>query len=243
MICNKCFIDKPETEFFVETKKNGKQYRKKYCNECFRQQAREWKKRNRNRLREINKNLIDLPIKEEIYQPDPSKSVSEIPAGFKECYECKEILSITRFYKSVNGGLFKRCKTCHNKNAKQKQDEAHKIKMRENGGSERVKTKPNEYMDVYQKAQTFWLMELIGWKYNDNGVWSKEGIKDKDKNWVNVKKKVKIEIPVEPKRKFNRFAEEMYELYKGGMIFKDIGVQFGCSKTTAMKVVREYEKR
>jgi len=51
--------------------------------------------------------------------------------------------------------------------------------LEENGGSEKISPKPNTYKDKYQKEQTFMVMRILGYTYNEEtGVWTKPGVKE-----------------------------------------------------------------
>jgi hypothetical protein len=234
--CSKCKIQKPLTEYYTYFHSTQNKFRtRNICQDCMKKQKNEYKAK----IRQEKLNLIQVPNQEEIIQPGPPEL---IPDGFKECIDCKLILPLTDYYKNSKSNIpFRRCKKCQSLVNKKGLKEAIELKRVECGGSERVPTKPNTYTDEYQKAQTFWIMELMGWTYNDNGVWSKDGIKDKDKFWVNVKKPVKPPKPEIPKRtKWTAYGKQMNELREQGMIFNDIAKIFGCSKPTVIKAVRLY---
>jgi hypothetical protein len=240
-VCNKCNIEKPLDQYFKEIKKsNGRTYYKKYCNDCFRKQSRDWKAKNK-----VKKNqVIELPQPKEIIQPVVLKLEPEvlvIPDGYKECDTCKITKTKIDFYHSQRGKAFKNCKECHVKHYKEKIVD----KQKNNGGSERIINKPDTYVDRYQKEQTFWLMELLGWTYNDNGVWSKEGIKDKDKVWTNIKTKPKVKryinynggrkiLPVHNK------IDEVIQKYNEGIDFYELAYIYGCSHTTIRKIINSH---
>jgi DNA-binding NarL/FixJ family response regulator len=51
--------------------------------------------------------------------------------------------------------------------------------LEENGGSEKISPKPNNYKDKYQKEQTFAVMKVLGYTYNEvTGIWTKPGVKE-----------------------------------------------------------------
>jgi Mor family transcriptional regulator len=238
-VCNKCFIDKPQQEYYKEFRW-GKFYYKKYCLDCFRKQARDWKLRNKLKKEQ----LIELPQQEKIIQPEVPElqpEVLHVQDGYKKCGTCEITKSKEDFYHSPKGTPFKNCKDCHVKNYKEKIVENNKDK----GGSERVPYYPNQYADKYQKQQTFWVMELMGWTYNDNGVWSKEGIKDKNKVWKNlIETKRKIKYPnYRGGRKilpvYNKI-EEVIKDYNDGNDFYELADIYECSHTTIRKLVKEY---
>ena len=234
--CSKCNIQKPLNEYYTYYHSTQKKLRtRNICNECISKQKKAYK----DKLRQVNAILIQEPTEQEIIKPEEPRIV---PAGFKECYECKEILSLDNFYKnSQKGTPFRRCKKCQYAINKSSLNNAFERRKIECGGSERVAIKPNTYQDEYQKAQTFWVMELMGWTYNDNGVWSKEGIKDKDKNWAKIPiSETKPKVQKVKRNKWINLGAEMNEYRKQGMIYVDIAKIFGCSKPTVIKAIKIY---
>ena len=237
-VCNKCLVDKPQDQYYKEFRW-GKYYYKKYCLDCFRKQSRDWKLRNKLKKQE----LIELPQPKEIIQPkvpELQPVILEVTDGYKECCYCKEIKPLINFYHSPKGTPFKNCKQCHVKHYREKIVENNKDK----GGSERISYYPNTYVDQYQKEQTFWLMELLGWTYNDNGVWSKEGIKDKNKVWTNVvttRKKRNVNMTGGRKRlPVHKKVDEVIKDYNNGINFYELGDIYDCSHTTIRKLVKDY---
>ena len=94
----------------------------------------------------------------------------------KKCLMCKEYKPTSEYYKNKKTGYYHaRCKKCHLEYSNKKLHEYYQKKYETCGGSEKVMAQPNNYTDKYQEAQTHWVMEVMGWKFNDNGVWSKEG--------------------------------------------------------------------
>ena len=239
-VCTKCSIDKLLDQYFKE-ERWGKIYYKKYCLVCSKKQIKEWKLRNKLKKKE----LIQLPQPKEIIQPvvpELQPEVLEVTDGYKECCYCKEIKPLTNFYHSPKGTPFKNCKKCHVKHYREKIVENNKDK----GGSERVSYYPNTYVDKYQKEQTFWLMELLGWTYTD-GIWWKEGIKDKNNNWTNIVKTTKPKtkkvnnnsggrkmLPVHKK------VDEVIRDYNKGINFYELGDIYDCSHTTIRKLIKDY---
>ena len=168
-------------------------------------------------------------------QPDP---FNDNPL-YKFCKNCNQYKLLTDYYvnKSIKG-YATWCKVCHNGHTRRKQLEYYQNKYENNGGSERILSKPGTYVDKYQKEQTFWVMDLMGWTYNENGVFSKEGIKDKDKNWTNVKMlpKKKKEIGIRKSREYD--VDKMKELRESGLYFYEIAKIMKCSKPTVLKLLK-----
>jgi hypothetical protein len=239
-ICTKCFIDKVIEEFPLDKQPN-KVYRKKYCIECFRKQSREWKLRNKDKKEKVK----ELPQPEKIIKPEVPESQPEVlivPDRYKICTTCNEIKPHVDFYISSKGNVSKNCRECTH----EKYRTTTRENIKNNGGSERVCNQPNKYVDEEQKKQTFWVMELMGWKYNDNGVWSKDGFKDKDKNWYlfkETKKKVVRRTNDNTGRKFAevyKHTDELIKKYYDGVNMYELAYIYKCSHTTIRKIIKEY---
>lgn len=239
-ICSKCKIDKPADQFYTYWHSTQKKHRtRRICFDCVNEQKKEY----RLKIKEEKDKLIEVSIPTEIIQPDEPELIVEDfenNPDYKYCPECETYKILSEFYKSnQTGKLFKKCKACHNINVK----EASRLywdEKRRTIGCERVSVKPNTYLDEVQKEQTFWLMELLGWTYNDNGVWSKEGIKDKDKNWPNLKCKKKNfkTKPIGVKKEID--INKVIQLINNGWSYKSICEKLDCSKPTLMKRLNEY---
>ena len=140
------------------------------------------------------------------------------------------------------------CITCvreYENKTRRKKDEERRIN---NGGSERVKQTPGDYADEYQEGQTTEFLTLLGWVLNDNGVWSKEGFKDKNKVWSKPIKKYKQKhspnhkgserSPVYEKR------DELIKLKEKRMTYVKIGDIYGISPATVMRIIKDkYDKK
>jgi hypothetical protein len=167
MICNKCNVDKPLDQYFVETKKDtGKQYRKKYCLDCFREQARNWKARNKTIVKTQRriKNILD--------------------AGGKICIKCNTPKHKDEYY--INRS---KCKECVREEERVKDELARnaRIKKQIDAGisTKRVPNKPGDFADDLQKQSSIQILTAIGWSYNEqNGVFYKLPLKDYTGRWL-----------------------------------------------------------
>ena len=235
VVCNKCGIEKPITEYFKEKKKNGKEYYKKYCLDCFRKQSRDWKAK-----RKLEKQLLkEIPKPKEIIQPEVLKSQIEVlegTDGYKKCIVCEEVKEINEFTKSLLGKPYKTCKIC----TRIRHRKTTELNKNLSGGSERVAYKPNQYYDEYQKAQTFEFLLLCGWKFTD-GIWWKEGIKNEDGTFINVKpdkvrKKTKHQTNVRRLTIYEN-ADKIMEYFRNGMPYKEIADIYNCSHTSIRRLI------
>jgi len=100
--------------------------------------------------------------------------------NYKYCNYCKLYKKGDEFY-DYRWEYKVPCITCQRKMATDRDK-----RLKEAGFSPSVRN-PGTYLNQETKDEVFELMKAMGWIYNDNGVFSKEGIKDKYKNWSNLK--------------------------------------------------------
>jgi hypothetical protein len=165
----------------------------------------------------------------------------------KYCPFCKKDVALSGYYdsgKEVNGRY---CISCIRKNQNQKYYD----KVMSNGGSERVSQKPNNYADEHQKAQTFMVLERLGWTFNeDTCIWSREGVKDKFGTWLNITPQPKIKrrpngIIVRKKHGVYNYINEIVQQKENGVTYGELAYIYCCSHTTIRNIVNTYyrEKR
>jgi len=163
------------------------------------------------------------------------------------CPQCKKDIVLSGYYESGRGIKGRYCKSCIRKN----QNDKNYKKVMSNGGSERIPVQPNVYTDEYQKAQTFYVLEALGWKYNDNGIWSKEGVKTADNVWVDItpqrkRKKRPTGITIKKKHGVHKYIDKIvHQREIEGMTYGDIADIYCCSHTTIRMIISKYynEKR
>jgi hypothetical protein len=166
---------------------------------------------------------------------NPDKYYENNP-NYHKCNTCHDWKQVKDFYTSNDEIYSNRCRTCTRELDHKKRQEH----LEQSCGSEKVKTKPNQYTDEYQKKCTFNLMEQMGYTYDEaTGIWIKPGwkeVKDGKAHFPNIGKSRRIGIRVtEP------MVEEMLRLRKLGWGFKRIGDKIGISDTTVFKYVSRYE--
>ena len=234
MVCTKCKIDKPDADFYQYKGKNRSR-----CKICIRSSAvgRDRSKYNRTPRIFKDKSRIVLSIQKEVTPPQIVSNceidIHKDNPDYRKCKMCEQYKPVSEFYQNKQNGYYHaRCKVCHNQYTCKRQHEYYQKRYETCGGSEKVLPKPNAYMDKYQEEQTHWVMKLMGWTYNDNGVWSKEGIKDKDNNWVKIPKEEKV-IQVRKTRRTitSDDIKKIIEYRKSGLLLREIAVLYGCSKT------------
>jgi hypothetical protein len=159
------------------------------------------------------------------------------------CKNCGENKDISQFY--VNRF---QCIVCvREKEAIYRRKESLQRRIN-NGGSERVPQTPGVYSDIYQEQQVTEFLTALGWILNDNGVWSKEGFKDKDKVWEKPFKKY-----IHPNSSNYKGSErspvyqkrfELIELRGRGMTYQKIGDIYGISPATVLRIIKDnYDKK
>ena len=104
--------------------------------------------------------------------------------NYKYCSYCNFYKLLDEFY-SYRIAYKVPCITCQ-----RRMTTARDNKIKESGFSPSSR-KPGHYLNQQIKDDVFEIMFAMGWIYNDNGVFSKEGIKDKNNVWSKIKHKKK----------------------------------------------------
>lgn len=215
MICSKCNIEKDETNYqkYFHSTQNKWRVRKE-CTQCL----------YKSRIKRKNPELY--------YQSNPD---------YKKCTICKEWKTLEEYYMhSKKTNLrFAECAECHREKDRRERREY----LENNGGADKILQTPNEYMDEYQKKQTFFVMELLGYIYNEEvGIWTKPGWKELiDGEIVFSKiKKVKKISRYDVKVTY-QMIEEFIRLKERGWNSERIGNKFGVSDTTVFKYIKKWK--
>jgi hypothetical protein len=166
--------------------------------------------------------------------------IKEEPTQLCPC--CKKDVPLTGYYDSGKGVKGMYCRSCVRKN----QNDRNYNKIMSEGGSERVCQKPNTYADEYQKAQTFMVLERLGWTFNkDTGIWSKDGVKDKFGTWLNIIPQPKIKrrpngVIVRKKHGVHKYIKEIVQQRESGVSVFDLAYIYCCSHTTIRTIIYNY---
>lgn len=218
--CSKCKIEKDDKEYYTyfHSTKN-KIYTRRICNTCFKLQKVQYRKKVKELIAVEN-------------NPD-----------YRKCNKCGVYkLKLEGFYKA---GVvwFKTCKECE-----LEKDRAERMeRYLDNGGSGRFYTKPNEYIDDYQKENVFMLMKAMGWTFNeDTKVWSKPGIKDKNNKWNILKPFVKEKKPKRVVRKTPLHSltyEAILEYRNEELTYDEIGKLYNVSGPAVRLKMSKYERQ
>jgi hypothetical protein len=188
-ICTKCKIDKEDKEFQKYWHSTQKKFRiRKECTLCHNTQHNE-----RRRLKRLESKLIQVPIIEEIVQPVVQESQPDLSndKNYKQCRTCQEWkLKTEYYYYQSSKKTYLDCRLCINRKESERARKDRLKEIEENGGSDRHKQQPGEWIDEYQKEATYNILKAIGWKLNEeNGIWFKDGIKTSDGVFINIKTK------------------------------------------------------
>ncbi len=227
MICRKCNLDKPLDQYGTYFHSTQQKMRiRKYCKSCYKEQKRLWKE-------SIKELKITQPV-----SPEPATIDYSNNPDYYLCIDCKEwkLLMVDFYLHKGLKPITKRCKDCQRISDQKDADEYKK----ENGGSLMVPQKPNVYFDKYQKENTFILMGIMGYLYDeDTGIWWKPGVKeivDGKPKFLKVKKhKTKRLRVVNPE-----LWKQMVELRNRNLTYVQIADKLNLSDTTVRKYLVEY---
>jgi hypothetical protein len=150
-VCTKCEKEKELDQYQKYFHSSQQKWRVRgECTDCY----------YKTRLKRKNPNLY--------YENHPD---------YKKCKTCStwKLVDEFHFHSRVTGLRFTECKLCQNEKDKIKYQQ----ELEEKGGSEKIHTKPNNYKDKWQKEQTFMVMEVLGYIYDEGtGIWTKPGVKE-----------------------------------------------------------------
>ena len=151
----------------------------------------------------------------------------------KICNTCNTEFPISNFYYSkTNKRYFPYCITCFKiKKYRYIKKAAPKYVLPE---------KPGDYSGVEVfKEDVYNLLTLIGWKMSDNGVWFKDGLKDKNNNW-NIKKGTNVIDPSTLSLKEKHRL--ILEYFDDETPIKEIAVIVGVCLSSVYYVLKKYNR-
>lgn len=168
----------------------------------------------------------------------PDKYYSNKPE-YKKCNTCNEWKLIeTEFYHRNGKAYQNRCKFCELSIDRQKRREY----LQDNCGSEKVLLTPNKYMDEHQKNCTFWMMETLGYIYDEaTGVWTKAGYKE-IKDGKIIFPTLKLKDVTRRKISATKF-DKIIILREQGLSYEKIAEELGISDTTVYKHIRKWKSQ
>jgi predicted house-cleaning noncanonical NTP pyrophosphatase (MazG superfamily) len=103
---------------------------------------------------------------------------------------------------------------------------------------------PNQYINETQKELVHTMMSnMFGWTWNeDTGIWSKEGVKDKNNQWsILTKKFVKREKSKKwfTKEYKKQLKEEILKYKSIGKTYVQIANMYGISDTSIYRILKD----
>jgi hypothetical protein len=215
-ICSKCKVERNEDEYYTYWHSTQQKYRTRHI--C----------------------LVCTKEQVKQYKRKVKEKKIEIPTQYCPC--CKKDIPLTGYYDSCKNVKGRYCSSCIRKN----QNDKNYKKIMSNGGSERIPVKPNKYVDEFQKAQTFLVLERLGWVFNeDTGIWSKTNVKDKFGTWLNIIPQPRIKrrptgVIVQKKHGVHKYIKEIVQQKEAGVSVFDLAYIYCCSHTTIRTVINNY---
>jgi hypothetical protein len=210
-------VERNDDEYYTYWHSTQQKYRtRNVCLTCTKEQVRNYKRKVKVKKIEIE------------------------PTQYCPC--CKKDIALTGYYDSCKGTKGRYCSTCIRKNQNQKNYE----KIMSNGGSERCPSQPNVFPDEFSKAQTFLVLETLGWTFNeDTGIWSKLGVKDKFGTWLNIIPQPRTKrrpngIIVRKKHGVHKYINEIVQQREEGVSVFDLAYIYCCSHTTIRTIIYNY---
>jgi hypothetical protein len=236
MICSKCTIDKPSTEYYTYYHSTQKEWRtRKVCRSCFNEQKKQYRESIRNKK-------IIQPV-EDMTPIEPIVDYSTNP-NYKKCSCCKEYKHLDDYYfhQKKKGIRFADCADCHREKDKKEREEY----LKNNGGSDKILRLPNQYVDEYQRHQTFQVMDSLGYNFNEeHGVWLKDGIKSlrDNKPYFHFLKEGNKTTRGRGK-KISQLLIDKVLLYRSkGYSMGKISLMTGVSDSSICKIIKKYENK
>jgi hypothetical protein len=247
MICNKCQIDKEVDQYATYFHSTQNKLRtRRICKSCFNEQKRIYR---------------ESIIKEKIIQQDPLYVYSrpiltptpeplvepEVFIGMdtKICSKCFINKPYSDFYiHSQSGKPFSRCKRCELND----DNERYRQQVEDNGGSDKVRIRPGQWVDEYQRENVEGFLKVLGWKHNGQH-WYKEGIRSgEDGVWERMRGMKKYRKPIRNRLapatdRLRSQAEDIIKLRDAGETLQTIAGIYNTSIPTIYKVMNEYYEK
>jgi hypothetical protein len=243
MICSKCNIDKEEDQYATYFHSTQNKFRtRRICKSCFNEQKRIYRE---NFIKE--KIIQQDPVyiySRPVLTPTPEPLVETkvfIDMDTKVCSKCFEDKPVSDFYiHSQSGKPFSRCKRCELND----DNERYRQQIEDNGGSDRVRSRPGEWIDEYQRENVECFLKVIGWKFNGK-IWWKEGQRGEDGQWEKMRGMKKYRKPIRNRlspiyERLKSQAEDIVKLRDAGETLITIAGIYNTSIPTLYKVINEY---
>ena len=218
MNCNVCNQDKEANEFQTYWHRTQQKMRtRRQCTKC----------------------LYDLKLK----RKDPEKYYSNNP-NYRKCYDCNEWKLVeTEFYPKDTGHTKHRCRPCTLIKDRALRKTHRDEELADSCGSEKVIAEPNQYRDIYQKECTFFILDALGYKFDEpTGIWTKPGYKEiKDGKPIfptlNLKSIIYKRNKISPTK-----LDRMLGLREQGLSYEKIAAELGISDTAVYKNIKKWKQ-
>ena len=244
-VCTKCNIDKEADQYATYFHSTQNKLRtRKICKSCFNHQKFIYRE-------SIKKEKIIEPVPIKINPtpiPTPEPLIETevfINMDTKVCFKCKIDKPVTDFYiHSQTKKPFTRCKKCELDD----DNERYRQQIENQGGSERVRSKPGQWIDEYQKDNVEGFLKVLGWKHNGKH-WYKDGVRSsEDGQWERMRGMKKYRKPVERNSptvtdRLRLQVEDIIKLRVAGETLKTIASIYNTSIPTLYKVIDEYYEK
>jgi hypothetical protein len=164
--------------------------------------------------------------------------------NYKQCRTCKEYkhrMEDYYYHGESKKTTYLDCRKCLNKRELDRRREERREEIESNGGSERVHLQVGVWEDEYQKEQTYMVMKVLGYTYNEQcGHFLKPGVKEYVDGKLVFKKLRKKKYTSEYRIDYNHPVwNEIYELYQTGKwTYNDLHKKFGFNVTSICQYVK-----
>jgi hypothetical protein len=247
--CSKCDIEKEVDQYSTYFHSTQNKLRtRKVCKSCFNHQKSIYREsiKKEKIIDSTPVSVSPTPIPIPTYIPTPNLLVNPevfIDMDTKVCYTCKIEKPLTDFYiHSQTGKPFTHCKRCES----DKGNREYQQYIEDNGGSDKVRKYPGQWVDSYQQENVEGFLKVMGWKHNGKH-WYKEGVRSgEDGIWERMRGMKKYRKPPSvPKKspvleRLMVHIEDIIKLRKEGMTFSKIGYIYNTSSPYITKVITKY---
>ena len=237
MICSKCSVDKPLDQYETYFHRPQNKHRtRRYCKSCFRDQKRKYKESIKMK-KIIEPEVLELEI--EVVNP-----LSTNP-DYKQCRTCQEYkhkMEDYYYHGESKKTTYLDCIKCLNKKESERRKEERRQELESSGGSEKVHTQVGVWVDEYQKEQTYMVMKVLGYTYNEEcGHFLKPGIKELIDGKLVFPKIKKKQPYIHTSILNNKQKEEIIELYSSSKdwSYKRLATKYRVSTTTIFKIIND----
>lgn len=238
--CSKCKVEKELNQFdkyFHSTQQ--KERIRGYCKSCYKEQKKLYRESIKTKKIMEPVSVIEEPV---VIIPQPVEVVNPLSTNpnYKLCRTCQEYIHIDDYYHHGESKktTYLDCRKCCNKREADKRRKERQEAIENGGGSEMVSSKPNTYKDIYQKEQTFMVMQVLGYTYQD-GVWLKPGTKELINGKLVFSKLRKNKHKTNGNIDYNdELWDTIWKDFNDGISQRQISIKYGYSTTTICQYIK-----